>query len=102
MTTLREKMKQEMTLVGLTPSTQAIYSKAVIKLHDYYNQSPSTLSIAEIRNYLLYLLNDKKLAPNTYNTQIYALRFFFVLPCASRCVNWTYLRLKSPINYPRF
>ena len=77
MITLREKMKQEMTLVGLASSTQQIYLKAVIQLHDYYQQSPAKLSASQIKNYLLHLLDKKKLAPNTYNTQIYALRFFY-------------------------
>ncbi len=79
MTTLRQKMKEEMTLVGLAQSTQAVYLKAVIRLNDYYKKSPSTLSTSEIRAYLLYLLRDKKLAPNTYNTQIYGLRFFYCI-----------------------
>jgi integrase/recombinase XerD len=79
MTTLREKMKQEMTLVGLAPSTQQIYLKAITQLHDYYHQSPAKLSASQIKDYLLHLLNEKKLAPNTYNTQIYGLRFFYCI-----------------------
>ncbi|NBX75012.1 MAG: integrase [Proteobacteria bacterium] len=79
MSTLREKMKQEMILVGLAKSTQAIYLKAVIDLHDYYNKSPTKLSESEIKTYLLYLKQEKKLAPNTYNTQIYGLRFFYCI-----------------------
>ena len=77
MTTLREKMKEEMQLVGLAESTQAIYLKALNQLHDYFQASPAKLSDSQIRCYLLYLKNDKKLASNTYNTQIYALRFFY-------------------------
>jgi len=76
MTTLREKMKEEMILVGLAKSTQAIYLKAVVQLYDYYKESPAKLSAEKIRAYLLYLKN-KPLAPNTYNVQIYALRFFY-------------------------
>lgn len=79
MSTLREKMKQEMTLVGLSPATQNIYLKAVIQLHDYYHQSPATLSVSQIKDYLLHLLKERKLAPNTYNTQIYGLRFFYCI-----------------------
>ena len=40
MTTLREKMKQEMILVGLAESTQEIYLKAVTQLRDYYDNRP--------------------------------------------------------------
>src|ERR1700722_17186704 len=77
MPTLREKMKDEMILVGLAKSTQEIYLKAVIQLNDFYQKSPAKLSDQEIREYLLHLLQNKKLAPNTYNTQVYALRFFY-------------------------
>lgn len=77
MPTLREKMKEEMILVGLAKSTQEIYLKAVIQLNDFYHKSPAKLSDQEIRAYLLHLLKNKKLAPNTYNTQVYALRFFY-------------------------
>jgi integrase/recombinase XerD len=79
MMTLREKMKQEMILIGLTESTQDIYVKAVAQLRDYYNKSPKELTEQEIKSYLLYLKQGKKLAPNTYNTQIYGLRFFYCI-----------------------
>jgi len=55
MTTLREKMKQEMILIGLAGSTQKRYIESVAKLQDYYNKSPTKLSNDEIRNYLLHL-----------------------------------------------
>ena len=55
MTNLREKMKQEMLLIGLAESTQKRYLESVIQLHDYYKKSPAKLSNDEIRNYLLYL-----------------------------------------------
>jgi integrase/recombinase XerD len=77
MSTLREKMKNEMVLVGLAQSTQEIYLKAVIQLNDFYYKSPAKLSGPEIKAYLLHLLQNRKLAPNTYNTHVYALRFFY-------------------------
>lgn len=70
-----------MHLFGLAESTQAIYLTAVIRLRDYYQQSPAQLSNEQIKAYLLHLKN-KPLAPNTYNThntQIYGLRFFYVV-----------------------
>ena len=53
MTTLREKMKHDMILIGLAESTQQRYIESVAKLQDYYNRSPAKLSNDEIRNYLL-------------------------------------------------
>src|SRR3990167_11395178 len=79
MTTLREIMKQEMILIGLSLSTQTLYSTAVNKLYQYYNKSPKELNNRQIRAYLLFLKQEKKLAPNSYNTQIYGLRFFYCI-----------------------
>ena len=55
MTTLREKMKQEMILIGLAESTQQRYIESVVQLRNHYNKSPAKLSNDEIRNYLLHL-----------------------------------------------
>ena len=55
MTTLREKMKREMTLLGLAESTQKRYLHVVIQLHDYYKESPANLSIDAVQDYLLAL-----------------------------------------------
>jgi hypothetical protein len=55
MPTLREKMKQEMLLIGLAESTQQRYIESVAKLQDHYKKSPAKLSIEEIKNYLLHL-----------------------------------------------
>lgn len=55
MPTLREKMKQEMILIGLAESTQRRYIGSVVQLQKHYNKSPATLSNDEIKNYLLHL-----------------------------------------------
>lgn len=86
MSTLREKMKQEMILVGLAEPTQGIYLKAVIGLRDYYNKSPTKLTEQETKSYLLYLKKEKKLTPNTYNTHIYGVTFFLLYYTSSTFV----------------
>ena len=45
MTTLRDKMKQEMTLRGYSPGTQENYLRAVIKLKDHFNRNPAKLTV---------------------------------------------------------
>ena len=55
MTTLREKMKKEMNLIGLAQSTQKLYLQAVTKLYEYYDKSPAKLTVEEVQHYLLYL-----------------------------------------------
>jgi len=77
MTTLREKMKDEMALRGFSINTQKKYLYEVIKLHRYYQRSPAKLSQEEIKAYLLYLISERKLAASTYNVTVHALRFFY-------------------------
>ena len=59
MTTLRQKMKEEMTLFGLAESTKNKYLTILIKLRDYYDKSPAKLTHKEVRQYLLYLKSKK-------------------------------------------
>ena len=40
MTSLREKMKQEMTLRGFATGTQDNYLRAIVKHHDHYRVPP--------------------------------------------------------------
>ena len=86
MTTLREKMKADMELMGLAASTQVAYIKKLEALHDHYGCSPAKLDDDALKQYLL-SLKHRGLAPNTYNIHVYALRFFFVSPKESRCAN---------------
>lgn len=77
MTTLREKMKDEMALRGLSFGTQRKYLYEVIKLQKYYQRSPAKLTAEEIKSYLLYLVKERKLAASTYNVTVHSLRFFY-------------------------
>lgn len=77
MPTLREKMKHEMQLRGLSFGTQKKYLYEVTKLYKHYQLSPAKLGMAEIKKYLLYLLLERKLAASTYNVAVHSLRFFY-------------------------
>ncbi len=77
MTTLREKMKDEMILRGFSIGTQEKYLYEVIKLKNHYNCSPAKISQEEIKIYLLYLAKERKLAASTYNVAVHAMKFFY-------------------------
>jgi len=71
MPTLREKMKQQMILMGLAGSTQQRYLESVTKLHNHYNKSPAKLSVEEVKNYLLHL--KKRIWRQTPTTSLFML-----------------------------
>lgn len=62
MTPLRQKMIEDMQLRGLADKTQEAYLWAVRQLAEYYGKSPDQVDEVELRQYLLYLTNEKKAA----------------------------------------
>ena len=77
MTPLREKMIRAMDLNNLSWHTQRSYLAAVTGLARHYGQSPDTISKKRIEDYLLYLKNEKKHAPNSCALALTGLRFFY-------------------------
>jgi site-specific recombinase XerD len=100
MTTLRENMKREMTLRGFADGTQKQYMRAVLKLHDHYKQSPAKLSDAQIKAFLLFILESKKYAPSTYNILIHGLKFFYENVLNKKMVEIILPRVKEPQKLP--
>jgi len=77
MSKLRQQLLQELVLRDCSPRTQEAYVSAVYQLAKYYRRSPDQISNQEIREYLLYLAQTKKLAASSRNQATSALRFFY-------------------------
>jgi integrase/recombinase XerD len=77
MTTLRRRMLEDLQLRGLAPRTQQCYVEAVKHLTQYYRRAPDQISEDELRQYFLFLINDKKVAESTFRIHLYGIRFFY-------------------------
>ncbi len=77
MTELRKRMIGDMKLRNLSENTKEAYLRAVEKLATFYHKSPDRLSKEQIRKYLLYLVEEKRVANATYIQHLCALRFFY-------------------------
>lgn len=77
MTELRKRMLRDMQLRNFSPETQRGYLNSVAGLAKYYHRSPDLISPVEIQDYVLYLLNERKLAISTCHVIITGLRFFY-------------------------
>jgi integrase/recombinase XerD len=77
-TQLRKRMLEELQRRNYSPSTIEAYLHGVEDFARHFGKSPGLLNQEHIRQYQLYLLNDRKLATNTIIARIAALRFFFV------------------------
>ncbi len=77
MTPLRQKMIEDMQLRGLSALTQHRYVTAVRQLAEYYGKSPAHLMDEELRQYFLYLKNEKKCARSTCTVAVCAIKFLY-------------------------
>ena len=78
MTPLRQHMLEDMQLRGLAARTQESYLGAVQQLAIHFHRSPDLLTEDELRQYFLYLRNVKRVAPNTSNVALNAVKFLYV------------------------
>jgi len=78
MTPLRQRMLEDMQLRGLAVRTQESYLAAVQQLALHYAKSPDLITEDELRQYFLYLRNVKRVAPNTSNVALNAVKFLYV------------------------
>jgi len=76
-TTLRQRMLEDLRIRNYAPSTVACYTRSVAEFASYFDRSPDKLGPKEIRQWQLYLLNEKKVRLPTYIQAICGLRFFY-------------------------
>ena len=93
MTRLRQRMIEDMQLRGLAASTQECYVTAVRQLSQHYHASPDQLSEEQLRQYFLYLTNEKKLARSTITIALCGIKFFYQHTLRQ---NWTTLQFVRP------
>lgn len=79
MTPLRQRFIEDMQLRGLAPTTQRSYIHYVAEYAKFYNTSPDKLDLEAIRQYELYLLHERKLSPESINTFLSAVQFFYLV-----------------------
>jgi site-specific recombinase XerD len=77
MTPLRKRMVEEMKLRNFSPHTIANYVDCVARFARHYGKSPEVLGAEEVRQYLLHLVDQKKVAWGTYNQALAALRYLY-------------------------
>jgi site-specific recombinase XerD len=77
MTVLRQKMIEDMQLRGFAARTQEAYLLAVRQLAKHYHKSPDQINEEELRQYFLFLKNEKHAARATCTIALCGIKFFF-------------------------
>ncbi len=100
MTTLRHRMTEDMRLAGFTPGTQRNYLIQIKWLAKHYMIAPEELTERQVRDYFIYLREEKKVARGSFQIARSAIRFLYYVtldsdwslfskkrsPCRSRSV----------------
>jgi integrase/recombinase XerD len=79
MTALRQRMIEDMQLRNLGSETQRAYVFYIKGLAQFYQTSPDQLSLEDIREYQLYLINERRLSPESVNQFVSAAKFFYTV-----------------------
>ena len=77
MTSLRQRMLEDMQVRRLSPFTQRSYVDTVARFARYFDQSPERLGPEQIRAYQVYLATERGLATSSLAVAVAALRFLY-------------------------
>ena len=76
-TPLRQRMLEELQRRNYSSRTIRLYLRHVAEFAKHFHRSPDQLGAENIRQYQLFLIQEKKLAWSSYNQIVCALRFFY-------------------------
>lgn len=96
----REKMSEDMRLRDFRPRTQEAYSLVVRQFFDQLQQEPEEVTDEDVREYFLYLREEKKAAPSSINIAVHGLRFFFIHTLHRDWPVFELLRVNNPRKLP--
>lgn len=97
----RNMLIDEMTARGLRKKTQEVYVKSMQALCNLHKKTADQIELSDIKAYLKYLIIDRKLAPNTVNARLSAVRFFYRVVMHRHGYDEALPRMKAPQTLPQ-
>lgn len=74
---LRDKMDGDLKLRGRSDSTRATYLRCARSFVAHYGKPPAEMGRDEVRDFLLHLIEERKLKPSSYNVYAASLKFLY-------------------------
>jgi site-specific recombinase XerD len=100
MTPLRQRFIQDLRLRNRSPQTAQTYVRHVRRFAAYHRRSPDQLGAEDVRQFLVYLLEEKMVSFCVYNQTVSALRFFYEVTCPKEGVVQRLPHAKRPRQLP--
>lgn len=100
MTSLRKRFLEDMQLRNFSPGTQRSYVHYVAEFALYYDRSPEDLDLDAVRQYQLYLLNERGLAAQSVNLFTSAIQFLYLTTLAMPWKKEDFVRARLESKLP--
>lgn len=100
MTKLRQEFIAHLQLKGYANKTVRNYTQSMALFARHYNKSPLLLTQQQVRDYLLYLRNVRKLAVRTINIHFYSIKCFYEHFTPEINMMGDMRRMREPKHYP--
>jgi site-specific recombinase XerD len=94
-------MDKDMVLRGMSPRTRESYLAAVAALAKHYRRSPDQISEREVQDYLLYLLEERRLAWSSCNIATHGLKFFYHVTLKHSEAQFSIPHRRAPSRLPQ-
>jgi integrase/recombinase XerD len=100
MTPLRQQMIDQMTVRGMAETTKRAYLQAVTGIAKYYRRSPDQLNEQQVQQYLLHLIQERRLAWSSCNVATNGLKFLYHVALDRHEVEFCIPQAKRPQRLP--
>jgi integrase/recombinase XerD len=100
MSTLRNKLIQQMELKGYSPRTIKVYTFHLLQLSRHFNTSPDLLSLDQIKEYLHLIVTERKCSRSWMNQLVSALKILFCEVLKREWKLWELPRAKREQKLP--
>src|SRR5882762_2780633 len=98
---LRKQMDGDLVVRGMSVRTREAYLGAVAGLAKYYGRRPDRISEQEVQNYLLHLIEERKLAWSSCNIVAQGLKFFYRVTLKRPQAQFAIPRARQPQKLPQ-
>lgn len=100
MTPLRRRMAEDMRLRNFATETQRSYIHYIAQFAKHFGVSPDQLGVEAIREYQLYMIDERKMSPESVNCFTSAAKFLYKTTLELPWSNAHFTRLRVPERLP--
>lgn len=100
MTPLRKRMLEDMRLRNFSSETQRSYIHYIAEFAMYFKTSPDQLGAEAIRDFQLYLIEERKMSPESVNCFTSAAKFLYLTTLELPWSETHFVRMRVPDHLP--